>query len=75
VADLIGVFTQLRIRMQSITKMMAAGGQLPSDMMTDDEILSATLSGSGPRPVTPGKVRRKKRVVNASGKGFAKQSK
>lgn len=51
VADLIGVFTQLRIRMQSVTKMMAAGGQLPPGMLNDEELLSvraAQLPQEGP---------------------------
>jgi len=39
VADLIGVFTQLRIRMQSVTKMLAMGGALPQGMMGDDELI------------------------------------
>ena len=38
--------------------------------MTQDEMLAATLSGSGPKKVSKGKVRRKK--IQTPGRGFGK---
>ena len=78
VADLMGVFTRLRMQMQSVTKMMAMGGALPPGMMNDDDIMNAMMSESGPRPIPGGMVRRKKKggkkggkkLVNSTGNGF-----
>lgn len=60
VLEMISTFASLRMQMQTMTRMMAIqGGQLDGQM-SDDEMLNATLQGMGPRPVAPGKVRRKK---------------
>jgi len=59
--------------MRSVARMMAAGGTMPEGVMDDEELIQSALADSGPRPVRPGLVRRKRRVrlVNPSGKGFA----
>jgi len=73
IASLIGTFTKLRVQMRSVARMMAAGGTMPEGVMDDEELIQSALADSGPRPVRPGLVRRKRRVrlVNPSGKGFA----
>jgi len=59
VVEMISTFTQLRMQMQTMSRMMSIQGG-NTEMMSDEEMLNATLQGMGPRPVAPGKVRRKK---------------
>jgi signal recognition particle subunit SRP54 len=59
VAELVGVFVGMRSQMQSMSKMMAISGGMPPGM-DDEEMMGALMGGSGPRPVTPGRVRRKR---------------
>ena len=63
ISELVAMFTGMRGQLQTMSRMMALGGGqgmmgLPS--MSDEEMMSAVLSGTGPRKVTPGMVRRKK---------------
>lgn len=63
VSNMIGMFTQMRSRMRDMTKMMkmtGAQGMPGMPSMTQEEMLAATLAGSGPKKVSKGKVRRKK---------------
>lgn len=70
---MLGMFTSMRSRMRDLTKMIQEGtfAGMPGMNMSDDELMNSTLSGYGPRKVQPGTVRRKKKLVNSSGKGFA----
>lgn len=45
--------------MKTMSRVMAIQGG-DTSMMSDEEMLNSTLQGMGPRPVAPGKVRRKK---------------
>lgn len=66
VAELVGVFTGMRAQMQTMSRMMAisggAGGLMGMPGMDDEEMMSSLMGGAGPRPVAPGRVRRKKKV-------------
>jgi signal recognition particle subunit SRP54 len=66
VAELVGVFTGMRAQMQTMSRMMAisggAGGLMGMPGMDDEEMMASLMGGAGPRPVAPGRVRRKKRV-------------
>lgn len=65
VAELVGVFTAMRSQMQTMSRMMAisggASGLMGMPGMDDEEMMASLMGGAGPRPVTPGHVRRKRR--------------
>jgi signal recognition particle subunit SRP54 len=62
VQELVGVFVAMRSQMQTMSKMMAISGGMPPGM-DDEEMMGALMGGSGPRQVTPGRVRRKKNFL------------
>ena len=66
VAELVGVFTGMRAQMQTMSRMMAisggASGLMGMPGMDDEEMMSSLMGGAGPRPVAPGRVRRKKKI-------------
>lgn len=67
VAELVGVFTGMRAQMQTMSRMMAisggASGLMGMPGMDDEEMMSSLMGGAGPRPVAPGRVRRKKKAL------------
>lgn len=67
VAELIAVFTGMRSQMQSLSRMMALSGGVQNipgmPAMSDEEMMASVLSGTGPRKVEAGKVRRKKKAA------------
>ncbi|DBA89635.1 TPA: hypothetical protein ACH3X2_004529 [Trebouxia sp. C0005] len=60
VSNMIAMFTQMRSRMRDMSKMMKMTGAQGMPSMTQEEMLAATLAGSGPKKVSKGKIRRKK---------------
>ncbi|WPT10645.1 Signal recognition particle 54 kDa protein [Picochlorum sp. SENEW3] len=66
VAELVGVFTGMRAQMQTMSRMMAISGGTSGLMgmpgMDDEEMMSSLMGGAGPRPVAPGRIRRKKKI-------------
>lgn len=67
VAELVGVFTGMRAQMQTMSRMMAisggTGGMMGMPGMDDEEMMASLMGGAGPRPVSPGRVRRKKKMI------------
>ncbi|KAK9804333.1 hypothetical protein WJX72_007576 [[Myrmecia] bisecta] len=63
VSTMIAKFSQMRSSMVNMSRMMSMGampGMPGMPQMSQEEMLQATLAGSGPRKVAAGKVRRKK---------------
>jgi signal recognition particle subunit SRP54 len=65
VTDLLATFTQMRMQMKTMSKMMAQSGQMAG--LGDDELMNAIADGVGATTVPPGLVRRK-RVKPAGGR-------
>lgn len=70
VSELIGVFTGMRAQMQTMSRMMAisggATGLAGMPGMDDEEMMASLMGGTGPRPVAPGRVRRKRKSSRAT---------
>ncbi len=54
----------MRTQMSTMSRMMAISGGAPPGM-DDEEMMGALMGGAGPRQVAPGRVRRKKNVLEA----------
>eukprot|EP01025_Chloroclados_australasicus_P068954 TRINITY_DN9644_c1_g1_i2.p1 TRINITY_DN9644_c1_g1~~TRINITY_DN9644_c1_g1_i2.p1 ORF type:complete len:550 (-),score=77.11 TRINITY_DN9644_c1_g1_i2:544-2136(-) len=79
VSELLTLFTQMRMQMQTMSKMMAIGGKDAQQKagVDDEQLMNELLQGSM-KPVSAGKVRRKKdkdrfklEMQKTSAKGFA----
>ncbi|CAL8466014.1 g5550 [Coccomyxa elongata] len=70
VTNMIGTFGGMRAKMQSLSKMMKAGGGMPGmPQLSDQELLEQTIQSAG-SSVSRGKVRRKKDpAMRRSGRG------
>lgn len=67
VSELVAMFTGMRAQLQTMSRMMAlGGGGMPGGMMSDEEMMAEVFSNTGPRKVTPGMVRRKKKMARSS---------
>jgi signal recognition particle subunit SRP54 len=61
VTELVAMFTGMRAQLQTMSRMMALGGGGMPGQMSDEDMMAAVLGGTGPRKVTAGMVRRKKK--------------
>lgn len=64
ISELVAMFTGMRVQLQTMSRMMAlSGGAAGMPGMSDEEMMAAVLGGTGPRKITPGCVRRKKKMA------------
>ena len=78
IAELVAVFAGMRSQMQGLSRVMALSGggmNIPGmPKMSDEEMMATVLGGTGPRKITPGRVRRKRKMASENRNGAPTKS-